>query len=237
MTDILNSGSPARLAKLRREAARRGNGKTWREVRYSRFSEPYPAACPGWNERRGAKVPVMYAFDRLDLPVRSIRYADDVARIKHRGWYASDDGSGGVVRGFVASLPHGRFLPGYQCTDNDEFVIFTGSVFDDAKECARDADTEAEWCADGLREDNERFMRMVDAEAMIESRVSDIRAAWDDYRAAWAESLEDPRHASAARRAREWVRELLQNLRGDRREYAEARAAYERGASAYGEAA
>jgi hypothetical protein len=227
--DILNSGSPARLAKLRREATRLGNGKTWRNARYSRFSDPYPDACHGWNERRGRRVPIIFAFDRLDLPVRGIQYSDEITRIDHRGWYASDDGSRGVVRGFVASLPHGRYLPGYHCTDNDEFVIFTGSVFDDAKECARDADTEAEWYAETLRDDDERFRRMVDAESMIESRESDIRAAWEDYRAAWSGFLEDPRHATAARRAREWVRELLQNLRDDRREYADARAAYERG--------
>ncbi len=79
-----------------------------------------------------------------------------------------------------------------------------------------------------LRGDDERFLRMVDAESLVESRESDIRTAWEDYRAAWSGFLTDPRHASAARRARECVRELLQNLRDDRREYAEARAAYER---------
>lgn len=124
----LSGGSVARLARLRAEAKRLSSlpymsgSKTWREARYSKFSSLYPEACAGFN----GSEPIVSAFSADALPVRRIQYADELLKLRHSGWYADDDGTRGTIRGIVASLPHGRYLPGYYGSDNGEYVLFTG---------------------------------------------------------------------------------------------------------------
>ena len=229
--DELRAGAQFRLSTFRARAARisrPASPPTWRAARYRKLSEPYPQASMGYIEsRRGARIPIIGAFDRAHLPVRGVEYCDEVdgVRIGHRGWYADAEGYGdrGKVRGIVGMLSHGRFLRGYEWDDNGESVLYCDTVYSDLRQCASDADHEAEKYADSLREDDERFRAMVDAESLVESKESDLRAAWCAF-------LTDPRrHAATTRKARDWVRELIEDIRAARREYADAREAYERG--------
>lgn len=198
----------------------------------------FGTASHGFNPgpRKGESLPVISSFDITSLPVRDVRFADEVdpRAVDHQGWFADSKGYGdrGVIRGIVARLPHGRFLSGYHWSDNGEYVLFIGKgqVFDDESSAARYADHEAERYADLCREDDERFRAMSEAESLVESKESDLRDAWDEYRAAWCAYLTDPkRHARAAVKARDWVRELVSDLRGCRQELNDAREAYERG--------
>lgn len=214
---------------------------SWRNVRGSTlktFGGYFGTASHGFNPgpRKGERMPVLTSFDAASLPVRDVRFADEVesARIEHQGWFADSEGYGdrGVIRGIVARLPHGRFLSGYHWSDNGEYVLFIGpgQVFDDESSAARDADHEAERYAEMCRDGDARFRAMSDAESLVESKTSDLRDAWGEYRAAWCAYLTDPkRHARAAVKARDWVRELVSDLRASRRELDDAREAYERG--------
>lgn len=140
--------------------------RTWRDVRaygLHSYAAAFGLASRGSNDGR----PALYSFDDASMPVRSIRFADEVLDgIRHRGWFADEGGHGdcGVVRGIVAALPHGRFLSGYHWTDNGEFVLFLDQVFSDSEECARDADGEAGRYAETLREDDARYRAMQNAE-------------------------------------------------------------------------
>lgn len=226
----LSIRAPARLALMRKVSA------DWRKERaygMHSYADAFGLASLGFNTGpRGARIPVITSFDRESMPVRDIRFADDVDRsINHKGWFADCDGYGdrGLVRGIVARLPHGRFLSGYHWSDNGEYVLFIGEVFTDEHEAARDADGEAERYAEELRDDDARFMAMNDAESLCESKETDLHDAWDEYRAAWCAFLADPmRHAKTARKARELVIELISDLRATRREFESARDAYER---------
>lgn len=214
---------------------------SWRNVRGSTlkgFSAYFGTSCRGFNPgvRKGESIPVLTSFEAASLPVRDVRFADEMesAQIEHSGWYADSEGCGdrGIIRGIVARLPRGRFLSGYHWSDNGEYVLFVGQgqVFDDERDAASNADHEAERYAELCRDDHARFCAMSDAESLVESKESDLRAAWDEYRAAWCAYLTDSkRHARAAAKAREWVRELISDLRAFRRELSDAREAYERG--------
>lgn len=210
----------------------------WRAVRgatLKNYADYFGTSSHGFNPgpRKGERLPVLTSFRAECLPVRSIRFADDVLprAIEHNGWFADAEGYGdrGVIRGIVASLSHGHFLSGYHWSDNGEHVLFVKHAFNSEDDAARDADQEAERYAELCRDDDERFHAMSDAESLVESKESDLCTAWDDYRAAWGAYLQNSRHATAAIRARDWVRELITDLRAFRKELTEARAAYERG--------
>lgn len=241
----LSIPAPQRLAMMRADFAahatryphcpEHAKPDSWRKVRaygLHNWSDCFGTASHGFNPGPlGERVPVLTSFDRASLPVRDIRFADEVnpRAIDHKGWFADSEGYG-VIRGIVARLPHGRFLSGYHWSDNDEYVLFPGDVFTDEREAARDADREAERYAELCRDDDARFRAMSEAESLCESKESDLCDAWDEYRAAWCAFLVDPmRHAKTARKAREWVRELVSDLRAFRAELESARKAYERG--------
>lgn len=219
----LSIPAPKRLALMRKV------NPDWRKARHwtlTNYAAAFGLSSRGYNERNGKRIPVLYSFDKNSIPVRSIRFCDDVARIDHKGWYVDDDGCRGVVRGIVADLPHGRFLSGYVESDNDSYVLFTEDIFDNADDAARDADSEAEFYSEQCRELNARFDAMTQAESLVESKESELCAAWEDYRAAWSAYLENPQHANAAIRARNWVKELICDLRAFRRELIDATEAY-----------
>lgn len=223
----LSIPAPRRLAMMRAAFARHpvdyprcpeyAKPTDWRKVRawgLHSYAAAFGLASIGANGRK----PVLTSFDTDSLPVRNVRFADKVySGIRHKGWYADDDGSQGVIRGIVASLPHGRFLSGYHWSDNGEYVLFIGSgcLFDDESEAARDADREAERYADICREDNARFDAMQDAEQHAKAVEVDVK------------------HAYMARNVSDWhrddCRERINELRIARKTLAEKTEAYERG--------
>lgn len=213
----------------RRLAMMKATGRDWRKVRAYRldsYDRCFGLASAGMNGKRT----VLYSFDAESMPVRDIRFADECVRLNHNGWYADYEGNGdrGVIRGIIARLPHGLFLSGYHWSDNDEYVIFTDQSYSE-EEAARCADVEASHYAETCRDDDARFRALTDAESLCESRESDIRDEWENYRAAWSDRHTSVYALTAAIKARTRVRELIEELRADRRELESAREAYERG--------
>ena len=194
----------------------------WRGIRswgLHSYASAFGLASFGWNDGPcNTRIPVITSFDRESLPVRSIRYADEFAYspVDHKGWYADENGFGdrGVIRGIVASLPHRRFLSGYESTDNGEIVLFIGQTFDNEKDAIRDADHEAETYAEQCRDDNARYCAMQDAESHAESVAVDVKPAFE------------ARNVSAWHR--EHCRDRIEELRAARADLAEKTAEYER---------
>lgn len=155
-------GAPRRLAILKRAAdnlnARDYNGRkargdlspyTWRDMRHCSFRNARAARCdlsPGLDGNR----PIWYAHTGQQFPRE--RYADEIARITHNGWYTDCEGFE-TARGLVVSLPRGRFLAGYCWSGNDERVYFP-EIYTDQDDAARAADSEAERFAEICREDD-----------------------------------------------------------------------------------
>ncbi len=199
--------------------------KSWRDIRrytLRNYAAEFATASAGLNDGR----PVI-CWHAGKPPVRAVKDAHDIINTDHTGWYADNEGDNGLVIGIVGALSHGRCLSGYRWTDNDEYVLFTDEVFDNTEDAARSADHEAERYAETLCEDNERFHAMCDAESLVESKESDLCAAWADYRAAWADRNVSGYAANAARKARDWVREIIGDLRAFRKELESAKRAYE----------
>src|SRR5574337_1439818 len=184
---------------------------------------------PGWLQIGNSRVPILATFRESALPVRSVRFCDEIksAKIRHTGWYVDDDQCMGTIRGVVAYLPHGKYFIGYYGSDNGEYVIRTDAIIDDESDAARWADSFAESYAETCREDNARFRAMADAESLAEEKEHDLSDAWQDYRAIWSAFIADPRkHWRAAQRAQETVRDLIADIRGDRRDLARATEEY-----------
>lgn len=161
---------------------------------------------------------MLYCFNEQELPVRDVRFADEVVPrlIGHKGWFADENGYGdrGTVRGFVARISHGRYLTGHYWSDNGEYVLSDETVFDNETDAAQAADEDARIYAEGLQDDDARFNAMMMAETLVEELQSDVREAFEN------------RHKG--RKARAWVSEVIENLRGARDDHKKARDAYER---------
>jgi hypothetical protein len=122
-------------------------------------------------------------FDRVrEIPWRQVRYADDVVRLSHRGWF-TDEFQDSTLRGIIALLPRGRYLAGYEETDGGQ-VGFQCHAYDDEDEAARAADNLAERVAERERDYNAawaagRIASEKVQEAMDAWRVAVRRACWD----------------------------------------------------------
>lgn len=137
-------------AKKRLEILRKARPDDWRKARYISFKSPSYGLSEGFNNN--GKTPVYYAFKPH---FRREKYATDLVRMDHTGWYCDSYG-GETARGIVVFLPHGKILHGYELTDSGERVYFL-DLLDDAKEAARYADGEAELIAERMREDDRKY--------------------------------------------------------------------------------
>ena len=200
---------------------------TWRDVRgttHKGCADYFGLASHGWNPGPcNTRVSVLTSFDAASLPVRSVKFADDVARaigsrmIDHQGWFADSEGCGdrGVIRGIVAALPHGRFIAGYHWSDNGEYVLFLNDVYsgeDAARECARAADGHAESYAETCRDDDAKYCAMQDAESDTEEKAEALRDAW-------ALRRQGRRDSDDVREAIEELREARETLKTATMEY------------------
>ena len=212
--DPLATGASVRLRALKTEAARvsalphRKNSQalTWRDVRYSKLSDA--SECGGGcNTRRGRRVPVLCAFSARALPVRHVEKLN-------KGWYADDHGVESVWP-IVASLPHGNYLAGYVLEDAGEHVLMLESLHDCRDDAVRDAKAEAQYVAEIMRDDSERFGRMIDAENKCQELREELQGMLPGR--------------NASKYIRVSVRHLIDNLRSARKDLLEATQAYERG--------
>ena len=137
-------------AKKRLEILRKARPDDWRKARYISFKSPSYGLSAGFNNN--GKTPVYYAFTQY---FRREKYATDLVRMDHTGWFCDEDGHE-TARGIVVFLPHGKILHGYELTESGERVYFL-DLLDDAKEAARYADGEAELIAERMREDDRKY--------------------------------------------------------------------------------
>lgn len=109
---------------------------------------------------------------------RRVGYADEIVRLRHRGWFVSDSTQDEVARGEVYRLPHGRFIAAVADPFNDgPAMLYLGEVFTDETEAARTADSIAETYAEEVREhDAKENERMREEE---EAREAQARAEWE----------------------------------------------------------
>lgn len=195
MSDYLTLaiGAPRRLAILKRAAdklnaghnARKASGNlspyTWRDMRHCGFHNARAGRCelsPGLQNNR----PIWYAHTGQQFPRE--RYADEIARINHTGWFTDCEGFE-TARGLVVSLPHGRFLAGYHWSDNGERVYFS-DIYDCEEDAAHAADGEAECFAESCRE---------------YAQAWEWARAWSDLADELKETRQDARELIAAMRA------------------------------------
>lgn len=175
----LSIGARRRLDILRRDAEKLNAGYnarkaannpepyTWRDVRYGTFR----SRCNGLDGGRNGDRHIWYTFSG-DQFTRE-RYADEIIRIGHQGWYTDEDARE-TARGLVVALPHGRFLAGYHWTDNDERVYFS-EIYTDQDDAARAADREAERFAEVAREDDRKSREARNLEDDIEVNLRRLR--------------------------------------------------------------
>ena len=159
---LRKGGTAARMAILRMIAAdsTRDNKPPsthvadWRAARHYTLGSYESAFCcslsQGFNGEPNKKRAVWYAFSESTF--RNERYAHEVLKLGHTGWYDNPDGESsrdgsGLIRGIVGGLSHGRFIAGYELGSSDERVYFD-CVYSDEDSAARAADSHAETIAD-----------------------------------------------------------------------------------------
>jgi hypothetical protein len=83
------------------------------------------------------------------------RYADEITRIDHNGWYV-DDFEQDTYRGIVLALPKSRgFLAGYTMEEGMISLVNVKWIHDEEVDAARAADSEAEFAAEESRRNQE----------------------------------------------------------------------------------
>ena len=184
MTDYLTLaiGAPRRLAILKRAAdklnaghnARKARGNlspyTWRDVRHCGFHNARAGRCELSRGLNGDR-PIWYAHTGQQFPRE--RYADEITRLDHNGWYTDCDYNE-TARGLVVALPRGRFLAGYHWSDNGERVYFS-DLYDCEDDAARAADSEAESFAERCREDDTQYQQARELEDAAEDKTARLR--------------------------------------------------------------
>lgn len=93
----------------------------------------------------------------------------------HTGWFTDPFGDGGTCYGKVAYLGHGRWLAGYEFSDNDCGAYHLDTFYDSELDAARAADSLAEWAAEKEREHQQRFMEAVQLQDAIEDKQHRLR--------------------------------------------------------------
>ena len=180
----LNIGTRRRLDALKRAAEKLNTGHnlrkqledptpyTWRDVRRSKFNT-FRASCCTLSQGSNGRTPIWYAHTGEQFPRE--RYVDecDSVKIEHTGWY-SDTHQDSKTRGLVVALPHGRFLAGYETSDNGERVYF-GDIYDEDRTAAYAADSSAERQAEDAREWYEQYQAARDLEEENESNLQRLR--------------------------------------------------------------
>lgn len=176
----LNIGAARRLALFRAEALKPtwARPMTWRDVRFATLK-----SSTGFDQGFNDKKPVWYSHDKADY-FRAERYADEVySGIDHKGWWTDADEHGGneTARGIVASLPHGRFIAGYELSMNDERVYFP-EVFTDERDAARMADEHARVIGEQESEYQSKWREGDRLRTLIDEKLSDVQELHDQMR-------------------------------------------------------
>lgn len=136
----------------------------WRAVR-ANTPESHDALSQGMN----SNVQVWYTHG--DAGLRGQRYADEVVRLSHKGWFC-DAHQDEKARGVVALLTHGRYIAGYEGGAGE--TVYFDKVHTDESDAARMADEHARVHAEQEKEYNERWTDARELLDNIESEREEI---------------------------------------------------------------
>lgn len=174
---------------------------SWRAIRAYTFSSWRAAFCDGLNQGFNDNRPVWYSHGGEQF--RGEREACKILESRHTGYFTDMD-CYAVARGIVSRLSHGRFIAGYEWTDNGERVYFP-EIFTDENEAARYADGRAEWFADQSREDSYK-----------QNEARRLEDKNEEARERLAECLKLARINHKREEMREEARELIARIRENR---------------------
>lgn len=168
------------------EQAKSRQGK-WRKAKQSYTGAPFRIRsyeCR-WIEKPSA------------VGLRETGKAEDIARLRHSGWYL-DDTYSETAHGLVFQLPTRKGQPRYFAAMADPHndgpaLVEIGDIYDSAEEAARAADGLAERYAEGEREYNDAWQRGNTARA----KASEAR----ELCRAWIETMRAVRASFKARKA------------------------------------
>lgn len=200
----LSTPAPRRLELFKREASQGKwvRPRTWRDVRFATLRSPC-GMSQGFNGEGRHRVPVWSSHDAGEQ-FRNERFCDEVegVRMEHTGYY-TDTHRVDLVRGIVASLPHGRFIAGYHMTGNGERVYFA-DLHTDEKDAARMADEHARVVGEAEVAHAQRFDEAQTLEGTLETSLMRLRECI---------AL---RHTACMDYVREEIAELVQTIRDTR---------------------
>lgn len=187
MTDQakLKASLKKRLARL--EAYRCHGADAYRVANFS----------SGWNRESNGK---RWIESAEGAGLRVAGYADELTRIRHKGWYSdsSEGATGSLYRGIVLQLPArdnvAQFLAGYEDSNSDGILVDCSTIYTaglDADEAKHDAalasDSFAEREAEKAREYDEawqagsRYARIKEdiasERARVKALVSEVKLA------------------------------------------------------------
>lgn len=201
-----------RTPKQRLEFFRSIRPADWRAARETMHAPDSRPLWPGYNSRNsGTKYetrrPVMVTHSGAQFRNEQDAHEVDGVRMDHTGWYSDADCSRLLIA-FVFSLPHGRFGCGYRDDDSGERVYYP-CVFDNARDAASFADSEAQYYAEQEKEYSERWQAMQDLKRDIEASEKAIKR------------LYALRNAGVDDDVRDELREAVDTLRDERKKLAD----------------
>ena len=138
------------------------------------FADGYGTSASLGAIWRSGSTSLQWAERPAALGLRFVGYADDIARLGHRGWFNRDDSEGSTLRAGVWRLPHGRLVPGYvemeggESMNGESAALALGEIIreqggsesddrDAERDCARLADSIAEHVAEAEREHDSAY--------------------------------------------------------------------------------
>jgi hypothetical protein len=178
----LRIGARMRLAHLRGIAtqvntrAAPSKQQTWRDARrygFGNWRAAYCALSQGFNGDGKNKIAIWYSH--VGPEFRAERYAYECREASrsvrnNRGYFTREDYSA-LMRGIVGNLSHGRYISGYEDSDNGERVYFP-SVHASEGEAADMADEHARIAGESAMEWDIRFNAAQALEGEIEEAQS-----------------------------------------------------------------
>lgn len=137
-----NATDAIRMARADIEA---GKGKKYG------YSELIGGMRGGASSKSGSDM--LFWCERPGDYMRLVGFADEIAKLGHRGWYTHDDGDPDeILRGVVYQLPSRKgklqFMYGYADPNNDGAARLSETIADDKDDAARWADSVAEYAAE-----------------------------------------------------------------------------------------
>lgn len=157
----------ARAAEMSARYPQSAHHSNWKNCRY-----PKPAILKGRDQiRANHKARGIYADGFEDLPLTLEGDACDFARLGHTGWYTSEDGDTGILKGAVLSFRHPHkinsdedgshvfYLSATYHSDWDGITVYTDTIHETRRGAALYADECARVGAEQAREDAEQYER------------------------------------------------------------------------------